>query len=731
MNTRRKILVVEDNIVNSLMLRNILSQNYETLEANDGQEALKILNHAGQDISLIFLDIQIARMEGNRFLDQLQADKIYNSIPIILVTQYDDEEEEVYTLTHGVSDFITKPYKPLVILRRTALAISEREMKSFINTLEYDQLTGLYSQAFFCEHMRQMLRQNPEKQYDLICSNVQDFKFINKVFGVAIGDEILRLTARELQRSLPNNSICGRLRSDILICMTERGSYHPENLLYDSISKIRAESGVDDLFIKWGLYEITDPSIPVERMCDWALVACNSIKGRYGQTVAYYDDALCLVQLQELILTGSMETALQEGQFQIYYQPKFNLRSMRICGAEALVQWNHPTLGVLFPDKFMPILERNGVVPQLDAYVWNEVAAALHSWEIRNLGMIPISVSISPADLYQADLESTLNRIQETHHINPRQMHLAISEISYTQNHQQFSDVIAALRDSGFIIEIDNFGSGYTSLNLLNELSIDALKLDLRYLSEDQGSGNQFSILGFVVRLAQWLNLQVIAKGVETQEQMENLRSIGCNYAQGCYFSPPLSLHEFEQFLEDAEDYEEETERTYEDILERTRLLEAAAFEDYLTGLLNRRGLNNALEQATLPLGNTAIFIFDMDDLKRCNDSQGHSGGDEMLRRFSKVLRSHTRRSDILSRIGGDEFLAVIPGISTVEAAQKKGQDICTAFQNSDLTGSGTYASCSAGLAILQCGELFEDAFARADQALYRAKGQHKGACFI
>ena len=732
MNTRRKILVVEDNIDNRLTLCKILSQDYETLEAANGQEALDLLNREDQDVSLIFLDIQMPVMDGYTFLQKLQTDRILSAIPVIVATQSDGEEDEVEALAHGATDFITKPYKPAVILHRAASIISLRETAALMNQMEYDRLTGVYSQAFFYQRVRQALRQNPNTQYDLLCANAENFKFVNEVFGLAVGDQVLRLMAREMQSGLPGGNLCGRLRADIFVCMIERGSFDLAPALARATERIRCESGVSGFSMKWGVYAVNDVRLPVEQMCDRALLACDSIKGQYAQTVAFYNDGLRQDRLREKAMADSMESALNARQFEVYYQPKCNLRNSRICGAEALVRWNHPTMGTISPEKFMPLFERNGFITRLDQYVWEEVAVTIHDWDLRGLPLVPISVNVSRADIYNADLETVLVDIRRRHQIKPSLLHLEITETAYTENHQQLCDVVAKLRRAGFIIEMDDFGSGYSSLNMLNELPIDILKLDLKFLQEGQERNKRRSILSFVVSLARWLDLQVIAEGVETLEQVEKLRSVGCNFGQGYYFSQPLPQREFERFLQDVDDFEEKNELKDDDILEKTRLLEAAAYQDYLTGLLNRRGLNHAMDQIDLDQANATIFIFDMDNLKRCNDSKGHAGGDEMLRQFSCVLRSHTRSGDILSRIGGDEFVAVILQMNVVETALRKGQEICQAFRDTDLSkAGGCAASCSAGLAIMQRGESFENAFARADRALYRAKRNQKGVCFI
>ena len=736
MRTKRSILIVEDDLTSRRILSQILSPDYDTLEAANGQEALDLLNQGEHDVSLIFLDIWMPVMDGYTFMEKLRTNHILAAIPVIVLTGRSGEEDEVKALAMGATDFITKPYKPRVVLHRAASIIALRETAALMNQMEYDRLTGLYSQAFFYQRVRQVLRRNPDKKYDLICSDVENFKFVNEAFGLETGDRVLRLIAQEL-RELPCERIYGRLQADVFACMVEHGALDLEQALSRAVKNVRNKSGAAGLAIKWGVYEIADQELPVEQMCDRALLACKSVKGKYGRFLAMYDDELRRARLYDKMLEDGMEAALREHQFEVYFQPKFNLNTSRICGAEALVRWNHPTLGLLAPGKFIPLFERNGFITRLDQYIWEEAASILHGWRDRGLPLVPVSVNVSRADIYNADLVTILCGIRDRHGLDRSALHLEITETAYMENHTQLCATVACLRSAGFVIEMDDFGSGYSSLNMLNELPIDILKLDLKFLQEGNEHGKRRSILSFVVSLAKWLDLQVIAEGVETAEQVEKLRSVGCTMGQGYYFSRPIPKKDFERFLRDVDVSEDENAFRDDGLLDRSRLLEAAANHDYLTGLLNRRGLNDALTQGRLLDTDTAVFIFDLDNLKQCNDFRGHSQGDELLRTFGEILRSHTRRGDVLSRIGGDEFVAVMPQMRSVESALHKGEEICRAFHEKcvELSDGGSAdasgSSCSAGLALIQKGEAFEDTFARADQALYRAKRGNKGVCCV
>ena len=220
--SRKKILVVEDNALNRGLLCQILASDYDVLEAENGQEALEILGQYGEGISLILLDIVMPVMDGYTFLSIMKADPAYSYIPVIVTTQNDGESDEVAALSHGATDFVAKPYKPQIILHRVASLINLRETAAVVNLVQYDQLTGLYSKAFFYQQARDVLLRNPERKYDIICSDIESFKLINDVFGVPAGDKLLRGIAALYLQKLDGKGICGRLSSDQFACLIER-----------------------------------------------------------------------------------------------------------------------------------------------------------------------------------------------------------------------------------------------------------------------------------------------------------------------------------------------------------------------------------------------------------------------------------------------------------------------------------------------------------------------------
>lgn len=549
--SRKKILVVEDNALNRSLLCQILSADYDVEEAENGQEALGVLRQFGEGISLILLDIIMPVMDGYTFLSIMKADPSYSSIPVIVTTQNDAESDEVAALSHGATDFVAKPYKPQIILHRVAGIIRLRETAAMINMIQYDRLTGLYSKQYFYQQAGEVLLRNPDQQYDIICSDIENFKLINDVFGVKAGDRLLRGIGNAYAERLKGIGICGRLNSDQFACLLKHRDDYTDDMFIEASILTNGLLDIHNIVMKWGIYNVEDWSVSIEQICDRALLAARSIKGQYGKYFAIYDDTLRNQLLREQAITDSMESALSQNQFLVYLQPKYRIKDEVLVGAEALVRWNHPVWGFLSPAEFIPLFEKNGFITRLDRFVWEKACAVLHDWDERGYYPMSVSVNVSRADIYNEDLADTLVKIIEKYDLDPSRLHLEITESAYTENPKQIIDTVTTLRELGFVIEMDDFGSGYSSLNMLNDMPIDILKLDMKFIRSEMAKPKSQGILQFIINLARWMNLSVVAEGVETKAQLLRLTEIGCDYVQGYYFAKPMPCQEFEGLLDE------------------------------------------------------------------------------------------------------------------------------------------------------------------------------------
>lgn len=549
MTPKRQILVVEDNPLNREMLVAILSDRYSTFEAENGQEALEILRQHSDSISLVLLDLVMPVMDGYTFLERIKASSELSVIPVIVMTHSDSIQDEVAALAHGATDFLPKPYHPDVVLHRVASIIKLRETSAMVNYLKYDRLTGLYSKDYFYQKMRARLSEDPEGDYCIVCTNIENFKLVNDSFGVHVGDSLLKEVADVAKNMVGSTGFCGRFSADRFLIFQKRDRERFDRQNFGSTGNQEISPLLRSTVMRWGIYEITDRSIPVELMCDRALMAANSIKGQYDQFFAVYDESLRCKKLREQAITNAMSDALREEQFFVHYQPKYDLQTGCMVGAEALVRWYSPEWGFVSPGEFIPLFEKNGFIFQLDRYVWEHTCAQLRRWQEQGYPYLPVSVNVSRTDLYHTDLADTLVGLTRKYGIDPKYLHLEITESAYTENPVQITGTVEILKKQGFLIEMDDFGSGYSSLNMFGQMKLDTLKLDMKFIQNETAKPANQSILSDIINMAHRLSLKVVAEGVEQRDQVDRLRAIGCDYVQGYFFAKPMPAPEFEKLL--------------------------------------------------------------------------------------------------------------------------------------------------------------------------------------
>lgn len=552
---KKKILIVDDQAINLKILRKILSASYSITEAENGADALNLLRTQGESISAILLDLVMPVLDGYDVLRELAKQPELAAIPVIVVSQADKEDCEASALLLGARDFITKPYNSTVLLRRLSNLIELYESNVCIDRIERDSLTGLYNKNAFCRHAADLMSQHCDISYLVIATDIERFKLINDSFGSAAGDQLLQFVGQFLDVHAQScGGICARHNADHFVALVPKtiddGSLH--TLISDAEQALAAYPLDKKISLKFGVYPVDDFETPISLMCDRAILAAESGKGHYDSLCSYYDDTIRQKLLREQQLVDEMKAALTQGQFEVYLQPKYDLASELIAGAEALVRWIHPTLGFISPSEFIPLFEQNGFITELDQYVWNQTCILIAGW-IRDYNKyVPISVNVSRRDIYQANLPELLTHMVTQHGLKPYHLHLEITETAYTENPDQLIAVVEQLKRQGFSIEMDDFGSGYSSLNMLSELPIDILKLDMTLIQRETDKNSRRNILSFVISLAKWMNLLVVAEGVETQEQINLLRNLDCTYVQGYYYAKPMPSKEFTALLATA-----------------------------------------------------------------------------------------------------------------------------------------------------------------------------------
>lgn len=428
----------------------------------------------------------------------------------------------------------------------TSLQIGNKNLK-YIE--EYDLLTGIYNKNKFFKETSRILKNNLHCKFVMVRLDIQHFKVINDIFGSIEGDKILCYIAKkisELVKRYNMGSYC-RMEGDIFYICFPYKEEDSANII-ERLQKIMVGYDINfELMLYFGLYVIEDHYMPIDLMCDRANLASRTVKGNYVTRYAFYDESLRRKIIHEQEIVREMNDALLNNQFKIYLQPKYHLSNNEIIGAEALVRWIHPKKGIIPPMEFIPIFEKNGFIMKLDYCVWEMACKLLRKWIDEGKNVKPISVNVSKINLYNPNLCDNIIDLVKKYDISPKLLELELTESAYTDNPDLLNDIVRRLQSYGFTIMMDDFGSGYSSLNMLKDVSVDILKIDLRFLSGEDKTGRGGNILSSVIRMAKWLNLPVIAEGIETREQAEFLRSIGCIDGQGYYFAKPIPVEVYEQ----------------------------------------------------------------------------------------------------------------------------------------------------------------------------------------
>lgn len=437
-----------------------------------------------------------------------------------------------------------------ILIARDRAVRTQRENERLINIVERDPLTGLYKRETFLKKCRQFIDEREDDYYMMSCFDVDDFKVINELYGEERGDEVLISIARNLER-LTSGTDCVycRLFADSFAIINAKKNFsyvNSENLL----NMINADLGGDiTLSLSVGRYDIVDRSISVDRMLEYAQIAKTYVKGRYDRHLEVYDDSMSERLLQNKKLAEEAAGALKAGDFEVWYQPQYNFVNKTISGAEALVRWKHPVRGLIPPNEFIPVFELNGFIFELDKYVWKKAAEFVASRINAGEPYIPISVNVSRYDLFCDDFLETITEIVTMNGLTTDKLRLEITESAFAKDTDHVMQIVDALRAKGFIVEMDDFGSSYSSLNALKDVNADVIKLDMRFLSASDNGSRGGIILESCVRMGRLLGMSLVAEGVETRRQADFLCSVGCYDMQGYYFAKPMSESVFRSLI--------------------------------------------------------------------------------------------------------------------------------------------------------------------------------------
>ena len=552
------VLIVDDQEINRDVLGMILEDDYDILYASNGREALQMIEEYRDSLSVVLLDLIMPEMDGFKVLDCVRNDELLKAIPIIVLTA--ERNAELKALEMGAADFITKPFDMHeVILARVGRIIELSEGRQLIQAAEFDSLTKLYSRNFFFEYANRIHQYHPNWHMDAIVINIEQFHSVNALNGREFGDRVLAAIGDGIRGFLADTEgIASRFEADRFEIFCQ----HPDDYqaLLDRLQdEVNALSINASIRLRMGVAPWRRDVEPV-LLFDSARAACSMVRGNYKTRLMVYDEEMHQRELMDQRLLNDLRRAVEERELTVFYQPKYNVQCdpPKLCSAEALIRWKHPELGMVPPGRFIPLFEGNGQISAVDSFVWDEAARQIAEWREKFRITLPVSVNLSRVDVFDPTLEARLEGLIERYGLEHRALKLEVTESAYTDNAEQMIELINRLRAKGFEIEMDDFGSGYSSLNMLSYMPIDVLKMDMQFVRNITQSEKDFKLVELVLDIARYLKVPVVAEGVETEAQLSMLKGAGCDLVQGYYFSRPLPPEEFESLIVKEQQIERE-----------------------------------------------------------------------------------------------------------------------------------------------------------------------------
>lgn len=427
------------------------------------------------------------------------------------------------------------------------------------NIEETDSMTGLFRYGPFFERAEQLLKKQTDTKHFMVAIDIEHFKLFNEWYGEEEGDRFLIKIGNHLKAAEQSyDTVAGYMGGDDFVIILPADLSILKGLEDEINDYARQYKGNAGFLPAFGICRIEDLSLPVSMIYDRAAIALNSVKGNYTKRIGWYDPGMKQKMENDQVLLSEIQRALEKREFIFYAQPQCNMLTGKIIGLESLVRWRHPVRGMVSPGDFIPLLEKNGFITYLDLYIWEMVCRQLSIWTKRGRRLVPISVNMSRMDIYAIDVVAKFKELVDRYEIDPKFLEIEITESAYAEDYDLIRKVVEDLRKAGFPVFMDDFGSGYSSLNMLKDVNVDVIKIDTKFLDMNENSRSRgMGILETIVRMARVMQLKVIAEGVEEKEQVDFLINIGCIYGQGYYYYKPLTIAEVDLLLteEDNVDY--------------------------------------------------------------------------------------------------------------------------------------------------------------------------------
>ena len=543
---KRKILIVENDEFNLKSLISLLADRYEIITACDGKIGLRLLEENYKDLALVLMNIQIPVLSGFDFLRKVQEDPFLSLIPIIVMTASDAPKTEVVCLNLGAADYIRKPYHAELIKKRLENVIRLRESSVSLREIEKDSLTGLYTEQAFFHYSRRIMQFRSDKKMHVIIGRIKDFELIISIYGRKKANELLCYMASIYNKKFKYGLLAKKGKASFLCLLSD--DYKLDHQRMDNvINEFTENAPIKGIRIKYGIYKNIDKNLPITTICDYASMAAETVMEDYNRDYAYYTDELAQKRIYNQMIENCFTDALKNKEFMIYYQPKIDVITEKVIGAEALVRWQRTDGSMISPENFIPIYEKNGQIQKLDAYIFGQVCRLQKRILDESKKLLSVSVNLSRSSILCEEIVEQYTKIVRENDIPITCVPLEITESASVYG-QKVVKVAERLLQSGFKLHIDDFGSGYSSMESLSRLPFSVLKIDKSLI--DHICETRVEILvNHIIKLSKDLNMRVLAEGVETKEQLDILRKIKCDEIQGFYYARPMPEVEFVEYV--------------------------------------------------------------------------------------------------------------------------------------------------------------------------------------
>lgn len=553
-----KILVVDDNPNNILVMTKTLeSLPVKILSASCGKDALQlVLRH---EFAVIYLDVQMPELGGYEVASCLSQNSSTAKIPIVLVTAiYNDLASIIKGYDSGAIDYLIKPIEPRVLIAKTRIFLEldehKRNLTSMVRKLEelasIDALTGLANRNQFNHRFANVIRDSERKNklFALLMMDLDNFKMINDVYGHDVGDQLLKKMSSRINSTVRGTDFVARLGGDeFAVLLSDINSPNDagrvsKNIIENLSEPFQINTITLSVTISIGIATFPFGGRTLTDLYKASDVALYKAKGKGKKTFAYYTESLNIEHQRRSDIEKNLSYALENNEISLVYQPRINIKTNAIVCLEVLARWNSSSLGDVSPSEFIPIAEEIGLISDIGSCIIERAFMQLNKWsnEADNYD-VAISINLSPFQLLKPDFHLVLKDFIVDHQVNVELVEFEITESVFSEQEADLEKTIAEISKLGFSLSIDDFGTGYSSLSRLKKLPISKIKIDKSFIHDLTEEPNDQAIIKAIIALANALQIQVVAEGVESKEQVSFLRQNNCLELQGFYFSKPLT----------------------------------------------------------------------------------------------------------------------------------------------------------------------------------------------